>query len=98
MFGEVLNDKRRGLSHVYVQYFENISKWRNQTLSVVQQSRMLALPTPGPDPFWKCRTSEVWNPTETTSNQLSCMSARAHDTIHDVTTLADATFWKEGKK
>jgi hypothetical protein len=32
------------------------------------------------------------------NNQMSCMSSRCHDTVHDVTTLADASFWEEGKK
>lgn len=28
------------------------------------------------------------------SNQMSCMTAKCHDTVHDVDTLSDATFWK----
>ena len=31
------------------------------------------------------------------SNQTSCMTAKCHDTVHDVKTLSDATFWKEGQ-
>ena len=29
------------------------------------------------------------------SNRLSCLSSRCHDTVHDVGTLSDVTFWKE---
>jgi len=29
------------------------------------------------------------------SNQISCMTSKCHDTVHDVATLKDATFWKE---
>ncbi len=30
------------------------------------------------------------------ANRLSCTASRCHDTVHDVGTLSDATFWKGG--
>jgi hypothetical protein len=32
------------------------------------------------------------------SNEVSCMSSKCHDTIHDIETLPDAKLWKEGQK
>jgi cytochrome c-type protein NapC len=99
MFGG-LNDKRRGLSHVYVQYFGTIPKSGEIKLYQPFNNRECLHCHAGARSFLETSAHQK-SPDlieKATNNQLSCMSSRCHDTIHDVTTLPDATFWKEGKK
>ena len=99
MFGG-LKDKWRGLSHVYVQYLGTIPRTgeiklyqpfnNRECLHCHAGARSYVEASPhqkAPDMIEKAA-----------SNQLSCMSSGCHDIIHDVTTLPDATFWKEGPK
>ena len=99
MFGG-LNDKRRGLSHVYVQYFGTIPKSGEIKLYQPFNNRECLHCHAGARSFLETSAHQK-SPDlieKTTNNQLSCMSSRCHDTTHDVTTLPDATFWKEGGK
>jgi cytochrome c-type protein NapC len=99
MFGGV-KDKWRGMSHVYVQYLGTIPKTGEIKLYQPFNNRECLHCHAGARSFLETsahhKSSDLLE--KATSNQLSCMSSRCHDTIHDVATLADASFWKEGGK
>jgi cytochrome c-type protein NapC len=99
MFGG-LKDKWRGLSHVYVQYLGTIPKTGEIKLYQPFNNRECLHCHAGARSFTEASAHQK-SPDlleKVTNNQMSCMSSRCHDTVHDVTTLADATFWDEGKK
>lgn len=99
MFGGV-KDKWRGLSHVYVQYLGTIPKTGEIKLYLPFNNRECLHCHAGARSFTETAAHQK-SPDlldKVTNNQMSCMSSRCHDTIHDVTTLADATFWDDGKK
>jgi len=99
MFGG-LKDKWRGLSHVYVQYFGTIPKTGEIKLYHAFNNRECLHCHAGARSFTEASAHQK-SPDlleKVTTNQMSCMSSRCHDTVHDVTTLADAKFWDEGKK
>lgn len=99
MFGG-LRDKWRGLSHVYVQYFGKIPKSGEIKLYEPFNNRECLHCHTGARSFLETsahqKDPEFFN--KVNSNALSCMSSRCHDTVHDVTSLADATFWEEPVK
>jgi cytochrome c-type protein NapC len=97
MFGGV-NAKLRGLRHVYVQYLGTIPKPEDIKLYTAFNNRECLHCHAGARSFTEA-SPHLKNPdtlTLVTNNQLSCMSSRCHDTVHDVSTLGDATFWTEG--
>jgi cytochrome c-type protein NapC len=98
MFGG-LKDKWRGLSHVYVQYLGTIPKTGEIKLYQPFNNRECLHCHGGARSYMEASAHQKAPDTleKANSNQLSCMSSRCHDTIHDVTTLADASFWKEIK-
>jgi cytochrome c-type protein NapC len=98
MFGG-LKDKWRGLSHVYVQYLGAIPKAGEIKLYQPFNNRECLHCHGGARSYLETSAHQK-SPDllqKATANELSCMSSRCHDTIHDVTTLADAKFWKEIK-
>jgi cytochrome c-type protein NapC len=98
MFGG-LKGKWRGLSHVYVQYLGTIPKTGEIKLYQPFNNRECLHCHGGARSYMEASAHQKSPDTleKANSNQLSCMSSRCHDTIHDVTTLADASFWKEIK-
>jgi cytochrome c-type protein NapC len=99
MFGG-LKDKWRGLSHVKVQYLGTIPKTGEIKLYQPFNNRECLHCHAGARSFTEASAHQK-SPDlleKVNNNQMSCMSSRCHDTIHDVTTLADAKFWDEGKK
>jgi cytochrome c-type protein NapC len=99
MFGG-LKDKWRGLSHVYVQYLGKIPKTGEIKLYQPFHNRECLHCHAGARSYLEASAHQKSPDTieKANNNQLSCMSSRCHDTVHDVTTLADASFWEEGKK
>jgi nitrate/TMAO reductase-like tetraheme cytochrome c subunit len=98
MFGG-LKDKWRGLSHVYVQYFGTIPGTGEIKLYQPFNNRECLHCHAGARSYLETSAHQK-SPDllqKANNNELSCMSSRCHDTIHDVTTLADATLWKEIK-
>ena len=96
MFGG-LNDKWRGLSHVYVQYLGTVPKtgeiklyqpFNNRECLHCHAGARSSLETSGHQ-----KTADLRQKAD--NNEMSCMSSRCHDITHDVTTLADAPLWKE---
>jgi cytochrome c-type protein NapC len=98
MFG-TLHAKFRGLRHLFVYYFGKppapaqiklYTPFNNReclhchfaTRAFEEQPRH----TKTPDMMVKI-----------TSNQMSCMTSKCHDTVHDVGSLGDVTFWKGGQ-
>lgn len=99
MFGG-LKDKWRGLSHVYVQYLGTIPKTGEIKLYQPFNNRECLHCHAGARSYLETSAHQK-SPDlieKANNNQLSCMSSRCHDTVHDVTSLADASFWEEGKK
>jgi len=98
MFGG-LKDKWRGLHHVYVQYLGTVPRTGEIKLYQPFNNRECLHCHAGARSYMEASAHQK-SPDmleKANSNQLSCMSSRCHDTVHDVTTLADATFWKEVK-
>jgi len=99
MFGG-LKDKWRGLSHVYVQYLGTIPKTGEIKLYQPFNNRECLHCHAGARSYLETSAHQK-SPdliAKANNNEMSCMSSRCHDTVHDVTTLADASFWEEGKK
>ncbi len=95
MFGTV-NDKWRGLHHVYVQYLGKIPKPEDIKLYEPFNNRECLHCHAGSRSFEES-TSHNKTPDmlqQIAANQLSCTSSHCHDTVHDVDTLKDVTFWK----
>jgi nitrate/TMAO reductase-like tetraheme cytochrome c subunit len=99
MFGG-FKDKWRGLSHVYVQYFGTIPRTGEIKLYQPFNNRECLHCHAGARSYLETaahqKTPDLIE--KANKNELSCMSSRCHDINHDVTTLADATFWKETTK
>lgn len=96
MFGG-LKDKWRGLSHVYVQYLGVIPKPEEIKLYVPFNNRECLHCHAGARSFEEAsahqKTPDMLEKVK--RNELSCMSSRCHDTVHDVESLGDVKFWKE---
>ena len=96
MFGTI-NAKLEGLRHMRVQYFGTVPKPEDIKMYAPYNNRECLHCHLGSRKF---ETQSAHNRTpdelgKIKSNQLSCLTSRCHDIIHDVDTLKDATFWKE---
>jgi nitrate/TMAO reductase-like tetraheme cytochrome c subunit len=98
MFG-TMHSKFRGLRHVYVQYLGKIPAPADIKLYTPFNNRECLHCHLGMRAFEEqpkhTRTPDMM--VQITSNHLSCMTSKCHDTVHDVGTLKDATFWKGGQ-
>jgi len=99
MFGGA-KDKFRGLSHVYVQYFGNIPKSEDIKLYQPFNNRECLHCHAGARSYVEAARHKKQPDLleKLNTNQVSCMSSKCHDTVHDVSSLADATLWKEGNQ
>jgi nitrate/TMAO reductase-like tetraheme cytochrome c subunit len=95
MFGGV-RAKLHGVRHVYVQYFGTVPPPAQIRLYVPYNNRECLHCHGGARKFEavSAHTKAPQMLDQIKSGQLSCLSSRCHDTVHDVGTLADATFWK----
>lgn len=99
MFGTP-KTKIRGLRHVFVQYFGTVPKPEDIKLYVPYNNRECLHCHLGMRKFEE-HTKHNKEPNmlaDMKSNKLSCTSSKCHDTVHDVGTLKDATFWKGPKQ
>lgn len=98
MFGTV-HAKFRGLRHIYVQYFGKVPQPADIKLYTPFNNRECLHCHAGTRAFDEepkhSKASDMMSKIK--SNQMSCMAANCHDTVHDVATLKDATFWKGGQ-
>ena len=95
MFGTV-HSKLRGVRHLYVQYLGTIPAPDRIRLYTPYNNRECLHCHAGARNF-EGQSSHTKTPTmfgDITSGRLSCVSSKCHDTVHDVGTLSDATFWK----
>ena len=95
MFGTA-HAKFRGLRHVYIQYLGKIPAPADIKLYTPFNNRECLHCHAGMRAFEEhpkhSKTPEMMK--QIMSNQLSCMTSKCHDTVHDVGALKDATFWK----
>jgi cytochrome c-type protein NapC len=95
MFGTV-HSKLRGLRHVYVQYLGKIPAPADIKLYTPFNNRECLHCHAGMRAFEEeakhSKTPDMMK--QILSNQMSCTTSKCHDTVHDVGTLKDATFWK----
>jgi nitrate/TMAO reductase-like tetraheme cytochrome c subunit len=98
MFGTV-NSKMRGLHHLWVQYLGTVPQPQDIKLYEPYNNRECLHCHLGARRFEEASEHHKKPDmlAQTKSGALSCTSAKCHDTIHDVATLKDATFWKEAK-
>ena len=97
MFGDY-KAKWRGLHHVEVQYFGKIPKPEDIKLYTPFNNRECLHCHAG------ARSYEEASPHHKTpdllaraaANQISCMESGCHDIVHEVSTLADASYWNPG--
>jgi cytochrome c-type protein NapC len=98
MFGTV-HAKFRGLRHIYVQYLGRVPEPADIRLYTPFNNRECLHCHAGARDFEEepkhSKTPDMI--ARINSNQESCMAANCHDTVHDVATLKDATFWKGGQ-
>lgn len=98
MFGTT-RSKLRGMRHVLVQYFGTVPKPEDIKLYEAYNNRECLHCHLGARKFEEA-TKHLKLPgmlADMKSNKLSCTSSKCHDTVHDVGTLKDATFWKEAR-
>jgi cytochrome c-type protein NapC len=94
MFGDY-KAKWRGVHHVLVQYFGKVPKPEEIKLYTPYNNRECLHCHAGARSYEEA-SSHHKTPDMlalAASNHLSCMSSNCHDTVHDVGTLKDATFW-----
>ena len=95
MFGTA-HAKLRGLRHVYIQYLGTIPAPADIKLYTPFNNRECLHCHAGMRAFEEhpkhSKTPDMMQ--QIMSNKLSCMTSKCHDTVHDVGTLKDATFWK----
>jgi nitrate/TMAO reductase-like tetraheme cytochrome c subunit len=95
MFG-TMHSKFRGLRHVYVQYLGKIPAPADIKLYTPFNNRECLHCHLGmrafEDEAKHSKTPDMMK--QILSNQISCTTSKCHDTVHDVGTLKDATFWK----
>ncbi len=96
MFGTI-NAKIEGLRHLRVQYFGTVPKPEDIKLYSPYNNRECLHCHLGGRKFEEQRAHSraPGQMEKIKTNQLSCTSSKCHDIIHDVTSLKDATFWKE---
>ena len=97
MFG-TMHSKFRGLRHLYVQYLGHPPAPADIKLYTPFNNRECLHCHAGMRAFEEHpkhdKTPEMM--AKINSNQMSCMTSKCHDTVHDVGTLKDANFWKAG--
>jgi nitrate/TMAO reductase-like tetraheme cytochrome c subunit len=95
MFGG-LRAKLRGLRHLYVQYLGHIPAPDRIRLYEPYNNRECLHCHGGARKFEQLaahsRKPQMLG--DIKAGRISCLSSRCHDTIHDIGSLADATFWK----
>ena len=94
LFGDY-KAKWRGVHHVLVQYLGKIPKPEEIKLYTAYNNRECLHCHAGMREYEEA-SSHHKNPemlSQAATNQLSCISSGCHDTVHDVATLKDATFW-----
>ena len=95
LFGPV-HAKVRGLHHIYVQYLGTVPAPADIKLYTPYNNRECLHCHAGTRSFTEepkhSKTPDMMN--RITSNQMSCMESKCHDTVHDVATLKDVNFWK----
>jgi cytochrome c-type protein NapC len=95
MFGTA-HAKLRGLRHVYIQYLGKIPAPADIKLYTPFHNRECLHCHAGMRAFEEhpkhSKTPDMMK--QIMSNQLSCMTSKCHDTVHDVATLKDVNFWK----
>ena len=98
MFGP-LHAKLRGLRHIYVQYFGKTPAPAEIKLYTPFNNRECLHCHAGMRVYEEQpkhnKTPDMM--TKLNSNQVSCMTSKCHDTVHDVGTLDSVTFWKGGR-
>jgi len=98
MFGGV-NAKIRGLRHLQVQYFGTIPKPADIKLYQPYNNRECLHCHLGSRRFEEVsghhKTPDLLE--SVTSGKRSCISSGCHDIVHEVGSIADASFWKETK-
>ena len=98
MFGTV-HAKLRGLRHIYVQYFGKAPAPAEIKLYTPFNNRECLHCHAGTRVYAEepkhTKTADMMQ--KLNSNQVSCMSSKCHDTVHDVGTLDSVTFWKGGQ-
>lgn len=97
LFGSV-RAKMHGARHVYVQYFGKVPAPDQIKLYEPYSNRECLHCHGGARNFEQvsAHTKAPETLGSITSGRLSCTSSRCHDTVHDVGTLSDVTFWKAG--
>ncbi len=98
MFG-TFHAKLRGLRHIYVQYIGTVPKPADIKLYTAFNNRECLHCHAGMRAFEE-EPKHIKNPDmmrQIASNQLSRISAHCHDTVHNVATINNATFWKGGQ-
>ena len=95
MFGG-LRSKLRGLRHLYVQYLGHIPAPDRIRLYEPYNNRECLHCHGGARKFEQLAAHSRTPPMlgDIKAGRISCLSSRCHDTIHDIGSLADATFWK----
>ena len=95
MFGTA-HAKLRGFRHVYIQYLGEIPAPADIQLYSPFNNRECLHCHAGMRAFEEhpkhSKTPEMMK--EIMSNEMSCMTSKCHDTVHDVGTLKDVSFWK----
>jgi hypothetical protein len=95
LFGGV-KAKLRGVRHLYVQYLGTVPPPDRIRLYEPYNNRECLHCHEGARKFEEMaphrKTPQMLD--DIKANRLSCTSSHCHDTIHDVGTLSDATFWK----
>jgi len=91
-----LHAKLRGMRHVYVQYFGTVPKPTDIKLYEAYNNGECLHCHAGARSFEEHEKHRKAPQTmaDIKANKLSCMKSNCHDTVHDVGTLKDVTFWK----
>lgn len=99
MFGTI-KAKWGGMNHLMVQYFGTVPKPQDIKLYEPYNNRECLHCHLGSRRFEEA-SPHTKLPTmlaEIKANHLSCTSSKCHDTVHDVGSLKDSTFWKPGER
>lgn len=98
MFGP-FKSKLRGLRHLYVQYLGKVPAPDKIKLYQSYNNRECLHCHLGARSYEEASEHHKQPDmlARANSGQLSCMTENCHDIVHNVDTLKDATFWKEGE-
>jgi nitrate/TMAO reductase-like tetraheme cytochrome c subunit len=94
-----LKSKIEGLRHMYVEYLGTIPPPAKIKLYTPYDNRECLYCHGGARDFLQVdkHNKPAGEMAKIMSNQVSCMAANCHDTIHAIEDLKDVTFWKRGK-